>query len=159
MGPNGGQIFVDGFSGTLPPKEAIREIRINQNPFSPENDQTVRTDRHPDATRYRQVPRQRRVQFTDESLDSRNPFSVNSSKRAPYQVRQIIGSVSGPIVKKKASFFLNVGHNQQDDNAEILATVLDPNFIPTQFGASVQVPRRITNVGPRLDYAIIPTTR
>src|SRR5439155_21893850 len=40
MGPNGGQIFVDGFSGgRLPPKESIREIRINQNPFAAENDQ------------------------------------------------------------------------------------------------------------------------
>ena len=38
-GPNGGQIFIDGFSGgQLPPKSAIREIRINQNPFSAEYD-------------------------------------------------------------------------------------------------------------------------
>ena len=36
-GPNGGQIFVDGFSnGQLPPKDSIREIRINSNPFSAE---------------------------------------------------------------------------------------------------------------------------
>src|SRR6201996_3444047 len=36
-GPNGGQIYIDGFSGgQLPPKSAIREIRINQNPFSAE---------------------------------------------------------------------------------------------------------------------------
>ena len=39
VGPNGGQIYIDGFSnGTLPPKSAIREIRINQNPFSAEYD-------------------------------------------------------------------------------------------------------------------------
>jgi len=38
-GPNGGAIFVDGFSGgQLPSKDSIREIRINQNPFSPEYD-------------------------------------------------------------------------------------------------------------------------
>ena len=38
-GPNGGQLYIDGFSGgQLPPKESIREIRINQNPFSPEYD-------------------------------------------------------------------------------------------------------------------------
>src|ERR1035437_2169214 len=38
-GPNGGQIYVDGFTaGELPPKSAIREIRINQNPFSAEYD-------------------------------------------------------------------------------------------------------------------------
>jgi hypothetical protein len=34
-GPNGGSIYIDGFSGgQLPPKESIREIRINQNHFS-----------------------------------------------------------------------------------------------------------------------------
>ncbi len=38
-GPNGGQIYVDGFSGgQIPPKSTIREIRINQNPFSAEFD-------------------------------------------------------------------------------------------------------------------------
>ena len=38
-GSDGGQILIDGFSGgQMPPKEAIREIRINQNPFSAEYD-------------------------------------------------------------------------------------------------------------------------
>ena len=38
-GPNGGQIFIDGFTGNrLPPKSSIREIRINANPFSAEFD-------------------------------------------------------------------------------------------------------------------------
>src|SRR5215218_2831713 len=33
-GPNGGQVFIDGFSGgVLPSKDSIREVRINQNPF------------------------------------------------------------------------------------------------------------------------------
>src|SRR6202041_1604679 len=38
-GPNGGQFYIDGFTaGQLPPKSAIREIRINQNPFSAQYD-------------------------------------------------------------------------------------------------------------------------
>jgi hypothetical protein len=38
-GPDGGEIYVDGFSGgKLPPKSSIREIRVNQNPFSAEYD-------------------------------------------------------------------------------------------------------------------------
>ena len=38
-GPNGGEIYIDGFSGgELPPKTAILEIRVNQNPFSAEFD-------------------------------------------------------------------------------------------------------------------------
>jgi hypothetical protein len=38
-GPSGGALYVDGFSGgDLPAKESIREVKINQNPFSPEYD-------------------------------------------------------------------------------------------------------------------------
>ena len=38
-GPNGGQIFIDGFTGgRIPPKSSIREVRINQNPYSAEFD-------------------------------------------------------------------------------------------------------------------------
>jgi hypothetical protein len=38
-GPNGPQIFIDGFSGgQMPPKSSIREIRINSNPFASEFD-------------------------------------------------------------------------------------------------------------------------
>ena len=38
-GPNGGQIYIDGFTGgQLPPKSSIREIRINQNPFAAQYD-------------------------------------------------------------------------------------------------------------------------
>ena len=38
-GPNGGQLYIDGFTaGQLPPKSSIREVRINQNPFSAEYD-------------------------------------------------------------------------------------------------------------------------
>src|ERR1051326_3747484 len=37
-GPQGGQIYIDGFAGGPPPKSAIREVRINANPFSAEYD-------------------------------------------------------------------------------------------------------------------------
>jgi hypothetical protein len=155
MGPNGGQIFIDGFSGAnLPPKEAIREIRINQNPFSPENDQpSARIDilTRPGTDKFRGSAS---FNFTDESLDSRNPFSVSSSKRAPYQQRQFSGSVSGPIIKKKASFFLEANRNATDENALINATILDSNFNPQFVGQAVVTPIRTTNVGPRLDVAI-----
>ena len=45
-GPNGGQMYIDGFTaGQLPPKSSIREIRINSNPFSSEYDQVeIRPD-------------------------------------------------------------------------------------------------------------------
>jgi len=39
QGENGPQVTVNGFSnGQIPPKEAIREVRINQNPYAAENE-------------------------------------------------------------------------------------------------------------------------
>jgi hypothetical protein len=39
VGPNAAEIYIDGFlGGDLPPKSAIREIRVNQDPFSAEYD-------------------------------------------------------------------------------------------------------------------------
>jgi hypothetical protein len=154
MGPNGGQIFVDGFTGGLPPKEAIREIRINQNPFSAENDQpSARIDilTRPGTDKFRGSAS---VNFTDESLNSRNPFAISSSKRAPYQVRQFSGNFSGPIIKKKASFFVDANRGETDDNDLLRATIIDENFLPLQIGRSLLVPRRNTHISPRLDYAI-----
>src|SRR5437588_8617639 len=155
IGPNGGQIFIDGFSGAnLPPKEAIREIRINQNPFAPENDQpSARIDilTRPGTDKFRGGAN---FNFNDESLNSRNPFATSSSKRTPFQIRQFGGNLSGPIVKKKASFFFEGNRNETDDNELIRATILDPAFNIVQIGEGFLVPRRTTNIGPRLDYAI-----
>ena len=155
IGPGGGQIFIDGFSGAnLPPKEAIREIRINQNPFAAENDQpSARIDilTKPGTDKFRGSAG---INFTDESLNSRNPFAITTSKRTPYQVRQYSGSVSGPIIKNKASFFLELNRNETDDNELVRATVIDPTFTIQQFGASFLVPRRNLNISPRIEYAI-----
>jgi len=154
IGPNGGQIFVDGFTGTLPSKEAIREIRINQNPFAPENDQpSARIDilTRPGTDKFRGSVS---FNFNDESLNSRNPFAISSSKRTPYQIRQLNGSISGPIVKRKASFFLEMNHNERDENELVRATIIDPNFDIVQVGQGFLTPRRNTGIGPRLDYAI-----
>jgi len=117
IGPNGGQIFIDGFSGgNMPPKESIREIRINQNPFAAENDQPsggINIFTRPGTDKFRGGVN---LNFNDESLNSRNPFQINSSKRAPFQVRQFGGNFSGPLKKRKASFFLELNRNETDDN-------------------------------------------
>src|SRR6185369_465161 len=155
IGPGGGQIFIDGFSGAnLPPKQSIREIRINQNPFAAENDQpSGRIDilNKPGTDKFRGALS---FNFTDESLNSRNPFAVSSSKRAAFQIRQYSGSLSGPLIKNKASFFFEVNRNETDDNELVRATVLDPAFNITQVGVGFLLPRRNTNVSPRLEYAI-----
>jgi hypothetical protein len=155
VGPNGGQIFIDGFTGgNLPAKDTIREIRINQNPFAAENDQpSARIDilTRPGTDKLRGGAS---FNFNDESFNSRNPFAINSSKRAPFQIRQFESNLSGPLVKKKASFFVNFGRIETDDNELIRATVLDSNLDAVDFGEGFLVPRRNTFLSPRLDYAI-----
>jgi uncharacterized lipoprotein NlpE involved in copper resistance len=155
IGPNGGQIFIDGFSGgNMPPKESIREIRINQNPFAAENDQpsgSINIFTRPGTDKFRGSAS---LNFNDESLNSRNPFQINSSKRSPYQIRQYGGSFSGPLKKGKASFFLEFNRNETDDNELVRAEILDSSFNPVQVGQVVLSPRRFTNFSPRVDYAI-----
>ena len=157
IGPNGGQIFIDGFSGgNMPPKESIREIRINQNPFSAENDQPsarIEILTRPGSDKFRGSAS---FNFTDESLNSRNPFQINSSKRSPYQQRQLGASFSGPLKKGKASFFLEFNNNGTDDNELVRATILDSSLNPVQIGEIVLSPRRFTNFSPRVDFAINP---
>ena len=158
VGPNGGQIFIDGFTGgNLPSKDSIREIRINQNPFAAENDQpSARIDilTRPGTDKLRGGTS---FNFNDESFNSRNPFAINSSKRTPFQIRQYDMNLSGPIVKRKASFFFNFGRIETDDNELIRATVLDENLNPVDFGQGFLVPRRNTFFSPRFDYAINPS--
>src|ERR1700681_2542789 len=157
IGPNGGQIFIDGFSGgNMPPKESIREIRINQNPFAAENDQPsarIEILTRPGSDKLRGSAS---FNFNDESLNSRNPFQINSSKRTPFQIRQMGGNLSGPLKKGKASFFLELNRNELDDNGIVRATILDPSYNIIQIGQGVVLPQRFTGFSPRIDYAINP---
>src|ERR1043165_612654 len=95
-GPNGGQIFVDGFTGgRLPPRSSIREIRINSNPFSAEYDRLgfgrIEILTRPGTDRF---GGQASCNFNDDALNARNPFST-SPKRPPIQTRQYGGNFSG----------------------------------------------------------------
>ena len=153
-GPEGGQIFIDGFTGgRIPPKESIREIRINQNPFSAEFDRLgfgrveILTRPGTDTIRGQSF-----FNFGDESLNSRDPFA---ERRAPFQLRNYGGNLSGPIVKKKASFFLDFDRRETDGNSIINAQFIEPaTFNLLSFNRTLVIPRRNTSFSPRLDYAL-----
>jgi hypothetical protein len=152
-GPNGGQIYIDGFmGGQLPSKESIREIRINSNPFSAEYDRPgfgrIEILTRPGSDRFRGSFN---GSFNDESLNSRNPFAAN---RAPTQQKRFGGNYSGPIKKGKSSFFFDANHNMVDNNSIINALVLDPSLNIVSFQQDVGVPTRRTGFSPRFDFAI-----
>src|SRR6266446_6401547 len=105
-GPSGGQIYIDGFTGgQLPPKASIREIRINQNPFSAEYDKLgygrIEILTKPGTDKFHG-----QFFFNDNNagFKSRNPYVPT---KPDYNSEMFDGNFGGPI-NKKASFFLDV---------------------------------------------------
>lgn len=157
-GPNVGedgqpQVKVDGFSnGQIPPKEAIREIRVNQNPYSAENEYPgwggIEIFTQPGSDKLHGGAS---FGFNDESLNSRNPFAP---VRAPFQQRGINANVSGPILAKRASFSAYFGRYETDSNAIVNATILDSTFRRVRFNQSFVTPQTSTNGSGRIDLKV-----
>ena len=151
-GPNGGQVFVDGFSnGQLPPKDSIREIRVNSNPFSAEFDHIgfgrveiltkPGTDKLHGSIFY---------QTDSGALDARNPFAT---QKPSFLTQQFQGNVGGSI-NKKTSFFMEFSDRHQDDQALIKATILSPDFLPEPLTQNVPTPTSRLSLSPRIDYQL-----
>jgi hypothetical protein len=151
-GPNGGSIFVDGFSGgELPPKESIREIRINQNPFAAEYDKLgygrIEVFTKPGSDHYHAT--------LDYNLgtswwNSRNPFSA---EKAPFLLNEFENSGGGPL-GRRASFTLDFQHNMVDNAAITNGVMLNSALTETPFTSADVVRQRFTRVSPRLDYSL-----
>jgi hypothetical protein len=152
-GPNGGQIYIDGFSGgQLPPKESIREIRINQNPFSAEYDRLgfgrIEILTKPGTDKLRG-----NFMYMDGEgvFNSRNPFSTN---KPDFSTRMFAGNVGGSL-SKKASFFVDFNRRDVQNNSIIVAQYFDPQtFTQSNINSAVVTPNAFTIVAPRLDYAL-----
>ncbi|HYO62428.1 MAG TPA: TonB-dependent receptor, partial [Pyrinomonadaceae bacterium] len=152
-GPGGAQFYVDGFSASAPPsKQSIREVRINQNPFSAEYDRLgfARVDIFTRAGA-NDFHGQGFFNFGDESLNSRNPFAP---RRFPWQARNFGGGINGPLVRNRTSFFLDFERRETDDNALINATVLDDAFNPQPLSLSILTPNRRNSFSARVDHRI-----
>jgi hypothetical protein len=154
-GPNGGQIYVDGFTidTNVPPKNTIREIHVNQNPFSAAYDR-VGYGRIEILTKpgTNQLHGRITADGNDLAFDTRDPFAVGEPG---YHSFLGTADVSGPI-GKKASFFLDYQHRDLDNNAIVSAVVLDPSLVQTPFAQTVAAPSTLDVAGPRFDYAVSP---
>ena len=159
-GPNGGQFYIDGFTaGQLPPKSAIREIRINQNPFSAEYDKVgygrIEVFTKPGSDKWHGGFS---VNANDSAFNSKNPFFVSQDAAGTpypgYYSTQYSGNLGGPL-SKKASFFFTTDIRDIHDLGIVNAQIVDPTtFAVEPFSAAVAHPRTRYNIGPRLDYAL-----
>ncbi len=184
-GPNGGQIYVDGFTGgQLPPKSSIREIRVNQNPFSAQYDRLgfgrVEVFTKPGTDK---LHGSYQINGNDSSFNTGNPILnqyLSSGQvpisQPPYHTIFMFGSITGPITSK-SSFTISGSHRNIQDNAIFNGTVLTPssdaaangttNICPPgsaaascvvqQVQTATTFPQTRTDVGPRLDFALSNT--
>src|ERR1700727_3102657 len=129
-GPNGGSIYVDGFSGgQLPAKESIREIRLKQNPFSPQYDKLgygkIEIFTKPGADKYRGSAQ---WNFANDFWNTRNPYAP---EKAYFLLNEFEGSAGGPL-GKKASFTLDAQRNMVDNGSITDAVTLNPKTLAAQ---------------------------
>jgi hypothetical protein len=160
-GPNGGQIYVDGFTGgQLPPKSSIREIRINQNPFSAQYDR-LGYGRIEVFTK----PGTDKIHGSLQVFGNTAGFNAASPLESgvyipPYHTVFTQGSLTGPI-SKIASYSLGGYYRAiQDDaftNAPIVvATAGSTTLCPAGAGCSVQSTLQVSTNTPQTRYQITP---
>jgi Carboxypeptidase regulatory-like domain/TonB dependent receptor len=154
-GPNGGQMYIDGFTaGQLPPKSSIREIRINQNPFSTEYDKLgygrIEIFTKPGTDKWHG---EANVMGNDSAFNTRDPF-LGTAEQPGYYSTMYFGNIGGPL-SKNASIFFSGQRRDINDLSVVDAAVFDPTS--QSFTSLVQpVPnnKTRTNLGPRLDYQL-----
>jgi carboxypeptidase family protein len=172
-GPNGGQIYIDGFTaGQLPPKASIREIRINQNPFSSEYDKLgygrIEIFTKPGMDKWHG---QMMVDGNTRQFNARNPFELLPEGETPpsYNSEQYSGNLGGPI-NKKTSFYFSIDQRDIGALGIVSASVVcdDPYLLipcaPSQsrfsiipFSDAVTNPQMRTNLTPRIDFQLTPS--
>jgi hypothetical protein len=165
-GPNGAQIYIDGFTGgQLPPKSAIRAIIINQNPFSAQYDSPgygrIEILTKPGTDK---LHGQFFVNANASAFNTANPFAQN---QPPYHTLQYSGNVSGAL-GKKASFFFTADRRNIQNNSIVNANVPyvpDPATCGPENGEvvdtngtlcslAVPYPQTRTDISPRIDYML-----
>ena len=166
-GPNGGQMYIDGFTGgQLPPKSSIREVRINSNPFSSEYDKMgygrIEIFTKPGMNQWHG---QLQVNGNAKAFNANNPFI---SKIPDYYSDIFNGNLSGPL-GKRASFFVN-GEVRNIDNASVSnyttsnatfgagpGTTCTPAGSDFTCSVAVSNPRLRYNLSGRLDFQLTPS--
>ena len=151
-GPNGGQIYIDGFTGgQLPPKSSIREIRINQNPFAAQYDKLgygrIEILTKPGTDKLHGMFM---VNGNDSAFNSLNPFVTSEPS---YYSTFLTGNVGGALAKN-SSWFASVFRRDNQSNSIVNAELLDSGGNAYNYAAAVANPQSRLDVSPRFDFQL-----
>jgi hypothetical protein len=145
-----GSIYVDGFSGgQIPPKDSIREVRINQNPYSAQFQEEgfgrieIFTKPGSDKLHLHLL-----AFANDNALNAQNPYSA---AQPPYHLFILRGNIGGPF-GKKTSYFANSTYNIQQNNSIINALATDTTDTP--YSAVIPSPTTSIDETFRIDRQI-----
>ena len=137
-------ISVNGMEGAkIPPKQAIQQVRINQNVYSAQFDSPfgsgidiftrAKVDEFSGSVEFN---------FADSRLAARNPFLGSV---LPSQLREYSFNLSGPL-RKQSNFYIYSSRIENDRSAVVNASILDANLQPTAFRQSFATPTRSNNI-------------
>ena len=151
-GPNGGQIYIDGFTGgQLPPKSSIREIRINQNPFSAQYDKLgygrIEILTKPGTDKFHGMFM---MNGNDSTFNSLNPFVTSEP---PYYSTFLTGNAGGALTRS-SSWFASVFRRDNQSNSIVNADRLNSSGGTYNYTAAVANPQSRLDVSPRFDFQL-----
>jgi hypothetical protein len=149
-GPNGGQVYIDGFEGgQIPPKSAILEIRVNQNPFSAEYDR-IGYGRVEIITK----PGTQKLQGSINSFGNTSALNTGNpliTVQPSYYLYSYSGNISGPITKTSSYFFNGFTITRQNSN---IVDALNPATLNSNISEAFPAPMNFFNLNPRVDFQL-----
>ena len=151
-GPNGGEIYIDGFTGgQLPPKSSIREIRVNQNPFSAEFDRLgygrIEILTKPGTDK---LHGQIEARGNDSHFNAKNPILQQNIAEPPYYSYNIESSVGGPLSKNASYYVSFFGRDTQ--NVSVIDAIDPASVNPaTPKGTPLNLP--FSHPSSRFDFS------
>ena len=148
-GDSAGALYINGFSGgRMPPRASIREIRINNDPYSAQYDDygygriEIFTKPGTDSLHGDFLE-----SGNNASFDARNPFAP---VKPDFYSTYAQGDISGPITKKM-SYFFSGSLNKSQNSFVVDAETLDANNQQVGLTQTVGNPTTSFSISPRLD--------
>lgn len=153
IGSGGAAVLVDGLETTKRVRASqIKEVRINQNPYSAEF-------ARPGRGRIEVITKPGEAEyhgefnfiFRDSRLEARNAFAL---ERAPEQRRIFEGALTGPIGHGKRTSFL-FGVDREEENLQSVVFASTPTGVVS---ANLANPNRDTELSFRIDHQLSKKT-
>lgn len=149
-GPNGGQIYIDGFEGgQIPPKSSILEVRVNQNPFSAEYDR-IGYGRIEIITK----PGSQKLKGSINSFGNSSALNTANpliTQQPSYYLYSYSGDLSGPITKTSSFFFNGFTITRQNSN---IIDALNPATLTSNISEAFPAPMNFFILNPRVDFQL-----